>query len=189
MEPDLNKYDTEHVCTAHPRMSREQWQAIYRDAWSSYYTPRHMETVLRRAVATGTPVNSLIKVLVTFATTVRLENLHPLQGGILRLKHSSERRPGLPHESAFIFWPRLFWETLAKHAVIIGTVARLILLKIAITRDPTARTYTDTALTPVSDDGDMTLDLLTNTTGAQAAVAHLKKVAELTRTARVSSQS
>src|SRR5262249_19370895 len=77
----------------------------------------------------------------------------------------------------------LFWETLVKHAVIIGTVARLILLKIAITRDFTARTYTDTALTPVSDDGDMTLDLLTNTTGAQAAVAHLKKVAELTRTA------
>ena len=50
MEPDLNKYDTEHVCTAHPRMSRERWQAIYREAWSSYYTPRHMETVLRRAV-------------------------------------------------------------------------------------------------------------------------------------------
>jgi hypothetical protein len=115
MEPDLNKYDTEHVCTAHPRMSREQWEAIYRDAWSSYYTPRHMETVLRRAVATGTPVNSLIKVLVTFATTVRLENVHPLQGGILRLKHPSERRPGLPRERAF-FWPLLLWETLAKHA-------------------------------------------------------------------------
>jgi hypothetical protein len=188
MEPDLNKYDTEHVCTAHPRMSRERWHAIYREAWSSYYTPRHMETVLRRAVATGTPVNSLIKVLVTFATTVRLEKLHPLQGGILRLKHPSERRPGLPRERAF-FWPRLLWETLAKHAVIIGTIARLILLKLAITRDPAARTYTDTALTPVSDDGDMTLDLLTNTTGAQAAVAHLKKVAELTRTARVASQS
>jgi hypothetical protein len=55
---------------------------------------------------------------------------------------------------------------------------------IAVTRDPTAPTNTDTALTPVSDDGDMTLDLLTNATDAQAAVAHLKKVAELTRAAR-----
>jgi hypothetical protein len=181
MEPDLNKYDTEHVCTAHPRMSCEQWQAIYREAWSSYYTPRHMETVLRRAVATGTPGNSLIKVLVTFATTVRLEKLHPLQGGILRLKHPSERRPGLPPERAF-FWPRLLCETLAKHAVIIRTIARLLLIKSAIARDPAARSYTDTALTPVSDDGDAGLDLLANTTGAQAALAHLKKVAELTRT-------
>ena len=43
----------------------------------------------------------------------------------------------------------------------------------------------DVALAPVSGDEDMTLDLLTNTTGARAAVAHLKKVAGLTGTARV----
>ncbi len=185
MELDLNKYDSEHVCTAHPRMSREEWEAIYRDAWSSYYTPEHMETLLRRAIATGTPVNSLIKVLVTFATTVHLENVHPLQGGILRLKHSSERRPGLPRERALILWLRLLWETLCKHAVIVGTIMRLLLLKRAITRDPTAATYTDIALTPVSDDADMELELLTGTTGARAAVAHLKKVTELTTSARV----
>ena len=105
-----------------------------------------METLLRRAVATGVPVNSLIKVLVNFATTVRLENVHPLQGGILRLKHPSERRPGLPRERAFIFWPRFVWETLSKHAVIIGMIARLLVLKFAITRDPAARTYMDVAL-------------------------------------------
>ena len=33
---------------------------------------------------------------------------------------------------------------------------------------------------PVADDEEITLDLLTKTTGASAAVAHLKKVAELT---------
>jgi Radical SAM superfamily len=55
MEPDLNKYDVEHVCALHPRMSQEQWEAIYREAWSLYYTPKHMETLLRRAVATGVP--------------------------------------------------------------------------------------------------------------------------------------
>ena len=185
MESDLNKYDVEHVCTAHPRMSREQWEAIYREAWSLYYTPKHMETLLRRAVATGVPVNSLIKVLVNFATTARLENVHPLQGGIFRLKHPSERRPNLPRESAFIFWPRLVWETLRKHAVIIATIARLLVLKFVITLDPAARTYKDTALTPVSDDEEMTLDLLTNTTGAHAAVTHFKKIARLTGVARI----
>jgi len=185
MEPDLNTYDVEHVCTAHPRMSREQWEAIYREAWSLYYTPKHMETLLRRAVATGVPVNSLIKVLVNFATTVRLENVHPLQGGIFRLKHPSERRPGLPRERAFIFWPRFAWETLSKHAVIVATIARLLVLKFVITRDPAARTYKDTALTPVGDDEEMTLNLLTNTTGAPAAVMHLKKIARLTAAPRV----
>jgi hypothetical protein len=57
--------------------------------------------------------------------------------------------------------------------------------KFAITHDPATRTYTDIALEPGGDDEDMALELLTNTTGARAAVAHLKKVAELTRSARV----
>jgi radical SAM superfamily enzyme YgiQ (UPF0313 family) len=182
MDTDLNRYDVEHVCTGHARMSREQWEAIYRESWSLYYTPKHMETILRRAVATGVSVNSLIKVLVNFATTVWLENVHPLQGGILRLKHPSERRPGLPRERAFIFWPRFVWQTLSKHVVIVGMIARLFLLKLVITRDPAARTYTDIALTPVNDD-DVTLNLLTSTTGAHAAIAHLKKVAALTHSA------
>jgi radical SAM superfamily enzyme YgiQ (UPF0313 family) len=184
MDTDLNRYDVEHVCTGHARMSREQWEAIYRESWSLYYTPKHMETLLRRAVATGVSVNSLIKVLVNFATAVWLENVHPLQGGILRLKHPSERRPGLPRERAFIFWPRFVWQTLSKHVVIMGMIARLFLLKLVIMRDPAARTYTDIALTPVNDD-DVTLNLLTSTTGAHAAIAHLKKVAALTDSARL----
>jgi hypothetical protein len=144
-----------------------------------------MATLLRCAVATGVPVNSLIKMLVNFATTAKLENVHPLQGGILRLKHPSDRRPGLPRERAFIFWPRFVWDTLSKHAVIIASIARLLLLKFVITRDAAARMYKDTALTPVSDDEETTLDLLTNTTGAHAAVMHFKKIAQLTGVARV----
>ena len=85
---------------------------------------------------------------------------------------------------ALIFWPRFAWETLSKHAVIIATITRLLVLKLVIMRDPSARTYRDTALTPVSDDEEMTLNLLTNTTGAHAAVTHLKKIARLTGVAR-----
>jgi hypothetical protein len=32
MDPDLNVYDVEHVCTAHPTMSREEWMEFYREA-------------------------------------------------------------------------------------------------------------------------------------------------------------
>ncbi len=180
MDPDLNNYDVEHVCTAHPRMSKQEWEAVYQEAWSLYYTPAHMKTLIRRAAATGVPLGSLVKVLANFATTVRLEKVHPLQGGVIRLKHPDERRPGLPREHAWLFWPRFVWETLAKHAILFGTIARLIVWAIAIARHPDARRYVDQALTPVSDHEDDSLDLFTKTEGARAAVDHQKKVHDLT---------
>ncbi len=175
MDPDLNAYDVEHVCTAHPKMSKQEWEDIYREAWSLYYTPKHMKTLLRRAVATGVPMGSLVKVLVTFATTVRLENVHPLQSGILRVKRPSERRPCLPRENPWIFWSRSAWEILSKHAIFAGAIVRLLLTAIAISHAPAARRYMDQALTPVGD--DETLDLFTKTAGGDAAVAHIRKVA------------
>jgi hypothetical protein len=180
MDEDLNNYDVEHVCTAHPKMSKAEWQGIYREAWSLYYTPEHMKTLLRRAAATGVPMVSLVKVLVAFATTVRLENVHPLQAGLLRLKRPSERRPGLPAESAWLFWPRFVWQTVYKQAIFVGTIGRLLVWNMMIGRDRNRLLYTDQALAPVGDDDDETLDLLTKTTGAIAAVAHVKQVAELT---------
>ena len=181
MDSDLNKYDLEHVCTAHPIMGQREWQAAYREAWSLYYTPTHMKTLLRRAAATGVPLGSLVRLLARFALTDPLENVHPLQSGILRLKHPSERRPDLPRERLWVFWPRFMWHTLRTHAISAHMVMRLLLWKRAITRDPDARSYTDLALTPVRDDADVTLDLLTKTKGARAAVAHVNKVNKLTR--------
>jgi radical SAM superfamily enzyme YgiQ (UPF0313 family) len=185
MDSDLNIYDLEHVCTAHPRMSPQEWQAAYREAWSLYYTPTHMKTLLWRAAAAGVPLGSLVRLLARFALTDPLENVHPLQGGVLRLKHPSERRPDLPRESLWVFWRRFMWHTLRTHAISVHTVMLLLLWQRAIKRDPKARSYMDLALTPVHDDDDTTLDLLTKTTGARAAVAHINKVNELTGATRV----
>jgi hypothetical protein len=160
-------------------MTEKQWAAIYREAWSLYYTREHMQTLLRRGAATGLPMASLLKLLVTFATTVRLEKIHPLESGIFRLKHPSERRPGMPRESAWIFWPSFAFETVSKHAILAGTIGQLLLMWLRIARDRTAPDYMDQALTPVSDD-DATLDLMTKTTGVRQALSHQKKVAELT---------
>jgi hypothetical protein len=111
--------------------------------------------------------------------------VHPLQAGILRLKHASERRPGLPRESAFVFWPRYVWDTLRNHTVLAGMIGRLVLTKLAIDRDPQAKSYMDEALATIHEDGDARLDLLTKTTGATAALAHIRKVALLTAAGRV----
>ncbi len=177
MEPDLNTYDVEHVCTAHVNMTKTEWEAIYRESWQLFYTPTHMRTLLRRAVATGVPVTSLIKVLASFATTVRLENVHPLQSGLLRLKHPSERRPGLPTESALIFWLRLAWEILYKHTMLAGMIVRLLLWRVMIALDPGSTSYMDRALTPVGDDNDATLELMTKTTGSLAPSRLKRKIA------------
>lgn len=180
MDADLNIYDVEHVCTAHPKMSKQEWEDIYHEAWALYYSPKHMKTLLRRAVATGVPLARLVKVLVSFATTVPLENVHPLQSGLLRLKTPAERRPELPRENPLVFWPRFAWETFRKHASLAGTIIGLSISAFLISREAKSKTYMDQALTPVADDEEETLSLFTKTAGGTAAVNHIRKVAELT---------
>lgn len=73
---------------------------------------------------------------------------------------------------------------MSKHVILMTTIGSLLLMRLAIYWDPNARAYTDQALEPVGDDDDIALDLLTQTTGALAAIAHVKKIAELTAGAR-----
>jgi hypothetical protein len=181
MDPDLNKYDLEHVVADHPNMTRAEWQAVYNEAWSLYYSRAHVETLLRRAAASGIPMMSFVKVLVPFITMVPLENVHPLQAGLFRLKHPDERRPELPREPALAFYPRFAWNFVVKHVKLIGIVWWILAIKWRIERDPNRLAYTDRALTPVhDDDGEATLDLLTKTSGVREALDHQKKVAQLT---------
>ena len=119
MDTDLNKYDLEHVVTDHPKMSRQELQSIYEEAWDLYYTRAHIETLLRRAAVTKVPMMSLAKVLVQFSTMMQLERVHPLQSGLIRMKHPTERRPGLPRESAWAFYPRYLRDLFARNAVFV----------------------------------------------------------------------
>jgi hypothetical protein len=136
--------------------------------------------MIRRAYATGVPVMSLIKMLARFSNMVQLENLNPLQGGILRMKHRSERRPGMPRENALAFYSRLTGELFSKNWEVIKIVWWMLATKRRIERDPNRFAYRDQALTPVHDDDEETFDFLTKTAGAKAAIDHLKKVHELT---------
>jgi Radical SAM superfamily len=180
MDADLNTYDVEHVCTDHAQMSRKEWQDIYQEAWGLYYSKEHMRTLLRRAAATGVSMKSLVKLLVTFSSTVRLENVHPLQSGIVRMRHPSECRPGRAAENAFVFWPRFIWNTFRVHLHLARLIASLALQARAIQRSSNALDYMDQALMPVGADDDETLDLMTETAGARTAIAHTKKIARLT---------
>ncbi len=94
MYPDMNKYDLEHACTAHPIMSADAWRGIYRDAWARYYTDAHVETVLRRAVASGLNPSKIVDALTIFSGASRIEGVHPLQFGYVRRKIRTHQPAG-----------------------------------------------------------------------------------------------
>jgi hypothetical protein len=77
MDPDMNNYDLEHACTAHPRMSKKTWPQVYADAWTRYYSDEHVETIMRRAVASRLSRRKIRDVLTTFSGSVRIEGVHP----------------------------------------------------------------------------------------------------------------
>ena len=89
MDADLNNYDVEHVCTAHPEMSKAEWEAIYREAWSLYYTPEHMWHRCGVRRRTSMEVARLVKV---FDFRDDRADVHPLQGALLRSTPSSGDR-------------------------------------------------------------------------------------------------
>ncbi|MBV9332244.1 MAG: radical SAM protein [Alphaproteobacteria bacterium] len=169
MEPDMNKYDLEHACTAHAKMTKAEWERAYDLAWRTYYTPAHMETIMRRAVATGISPGKMMFLLIWFWGCVTLERVHPLQGGYLRRKVRKDRRPGMPIERIVPFYVGWAAETVAKHVRLAGMVWRVAKTRRELKRDPNARTYMDTALTPVADEDIDTLEMFTATGGGRAA--------------------
>ena len=80
MDPDMNKYDTNHRVTAHPKMSGagQEWDEAYQLAWRDYYTPQHMETVMRRAVACGMTASKVMMMMLWFFFAIRYDKVHPL---------------------------------------------------------------------------------------------------------------
>ena len=149
MDPDLNKYDLDHVTVAHSNMSKAEWECAYKLAWDTYYSWRHIETVMRRAAATGSNVGKIKTYALYFKGYHPIEHVHPLEGGVLRLKDRHERRPHLPVEPAWLFYPRYFAQTFVK-AVRWATLAiRLEWLARKVKSDPQRLKYMDQALTPV----------------------------------------
>ena len=183
MDPDLNKYDLEHIVTAHPNMSKKAWEDIYLEAWKLYYTRAHMETILKRARAKEINIYRLMLIVLWFSCSVAVEGVHPLQGGILRLKSRHERRPELPRASVLRFYPWLAWEFVSKQTRLLIQAARLYRMCRRVSSAKGGMSYMDTALTPVSDDELETLELFSQNKAARDAVAHARKIRGLTASA------
>jgi len=148
MDPDMNKYDLEHVTTGHSVMTSDEWQEVYRRAWDLYYSTEHIETIFRRAKASGIKPVRLLNHIVQFYFTFLQENVHPLQGGYFRRKLRRERRAGLPRENPLVFYVRRVREVLATYVKLAGFYLYLHSIRHRIERDPNPYT----ALSPLDAD-------------------------------------
>ena len=148
MDPDMNKYDLEHACTGHPIMSKETWEQVYRNAWTRYYSDDHVETIMRRAAASGLNKTKVIDAITLFSGASRIEGVHPLQFGFVRRKVRTQRRYGMPVVNPLIFYPWRaydFTRTVVRWAKIVRRYRKI--LK-TVWESPDKAIYTDHALDP-----------------------------------------
>jgi hypothetical protein len=176
MDPDLNKYDLNHRVSHHPTMSDKEWEEAYRAAWTAFYTPEHIRTILRRAAAipNGRPGTTLSTIL-WFTLMIAFEGVHPLEGGALRLKSRRDRRPTMPIESPFVFYPRYFGETAVKAWRYWRHYRRNKAILDAVLREPDRYQYSDLAIAPPNADEFDALDLYHATSGGEEALARKRR--------------
>lgn len=160
MDPDFNKYDLNHRVTHHPLMTDEEWEKVYFDSWKQFYTPEHVETVLRRDAARGGRTKALYSSMIHFLGAILIEKVHPLECGIVRRKHRTQRRYGMKLENPLVFYPKRAIEAVS----VAFAWARLFLkFRPAMKRvlaDENRRNYTDLALTPTSDAEEQEMELI-----------------------------
>jgi len=176
MDPDMNKYDLNHRVSHHSTMSDADWEDAYRAAWSAFYTPEHVRTILRRSAACklGRPGTTLSTIL-WFYLMILFEGVHPLEGGAFRLKFRRDRRFGAKIESPLIFYPRYGWETLKKVWGYLRVYRELRAVLNEALAAPDRWAYTDIAIAPPQQDEFERLSLYHETTGGEAALARKRR--------------
>ena len=169
LDPDMNNYDTQHVVTDHPRMTKAELLSISREAWDFYYSDEHVATVLRRSRLWGYDPKHMLAKLFAFHAPIVYERLHPLEGGLIRIKHRRDRRPGFAIENPLVYYPKLAWEYIRKYsgAYLMHRRYRRILAKVMA---ESLDGYTDAAITPVDAGEEGSLELFNATDAARQYV-------------------
>ena len=110
MDPDMNHYDLEHVCADHAIMSADTWRGVYRDAWARYYSDDHVETVLRRAVASGINPTQDRRCDDGVLGVVADRGRAPAPVRLCPAQDPDQRRHGLKVVNPLLFYPWRAWD-------------------------------------------------------------------------------
>jgi len=160
MDTDMNKYDLNHVTARHDTMSKSEWEDAYLSAWDAYYSTEHITTIMKRAYAGGTGISKIAFMSWWFYYCVKYEGVHPLEGGYYRKKYRTDRRPGMPIENPFIFYPKRIGEFVYKLTKMASLHFTFDKVKKEIFANPASAQYRDVAITPVTEDETDKLELL-----------------------------
>jgi hypothetical protein len=98
--------------------------------------------------------NAMLPALQSVATVLlrgSREN-RPARRRLPARRYRKDRRPTLPIERPFVFYPRYVGDLLKKHFTLVHLIWRYGKLGLRLKRDPEARNYMDLALTSVTDD-------------------------------------
>lgn len=145
-DPDLSRYDGEHVTASTLGMTAAELEDAAEQAWRAYYTPEHVERLFRRAVASGLSASRLRELIVAFHGARQFLGIHFYHAGFLRRKRRATRRPGFPREYPVVFHARRVWEEWSTYASVAAYALRLTALQRRIEKDPDAAQYTDAAI-------------------------------------------
>lgn len=94
LDPDFNRYDSFHPTMPHPHMTADEWFALYRECWRTFYSFENMRAILSRV-----PLENYWGVFRNFIwvkNAAEIEGEHPMITGFWRIKDRLSRRPSFP---------------------------------------------------------------------------------------------
>jgi hypothetical protein len=87
--------------------------------------------------------------IVQFRSIPLYEKVHPLQGGFIQRKIRTLRRPGLPRETALLFYPRRLTQTVATLARTVRMLWQIDRIRRRVVREARVGGYSDLAIHPL----------------------------------------
>lgn len=187
MDEDMNIYDLEHVCTGHAAMSKQEWSDIYARSWELYYSPEHVKTLMRRAIASGNKAERIWAHTLQFYGCMKYEKVHPLQGGYFRRKIRSQRREGMPLENLFLWYPKRIMDVFSTYVPFAIYAIKLRIVCEMVKREMRNKTYMDKSLEKVMDAEEEDLQMFKLSASAQQAVSRARNHIEVRRKVKAGS--
>ncbi|MEK7784606.1 MAG: radical SAM protein, partial [Chloroflexota bacterium] len=84
LDPDFNRYDSFHPTMPHPHMTADEWYALYRECWRTFYSFENLRAILSRV-----PFENYWGVFRNFIwarNAAEIEGEHPMITGFWRFK-------------------------------------------------------------------------------------------------------